>query len=140
MSEALLTHQPCDDCGSSDALAIYPDHTHCFACQKTRKNDGDALDDERPIQKKASPDLLKGTYTSLGKRKLTEETCRFWSYIVADKNGTKVQAAQYLTNDRQVVAQKLRFPDKTFPWVGNRKAFKGLYGPVSYTHSEPTRP
>jgi twinkle protein len=126
MSEALQTRQPCDDCGSSDALAIYHDHTYCFSCQKTTKTDG--IDDERPVQSKASPDLLRGSYTGLGKRQLTEETCRFWSYIMADKNGVKVQAAQYLLDDRQVVAQKLRFPDKSFPWVGNRKAFKGLYG------------
>ena len=32
--DALLTHQPCDDCGSSDALAIYADHTHCYSCDK----------------------------------------------------------------------------------------------------------
>jgi twinkle protein len=125
MSEAILTHQSCDDCGSSDALAVYHDHTHCFACQKTRHTDG--VDDERPARK-APSDLLRGSYTSLAKRQLTEETCRFWSYIMADKNGSKVQAAQYLTNDRQVVAQKLRFPDKTFPWVGDRKLFSGLYG------------
>ncbi|ESZ07277.1 MULTISPECIES: DnaB-like helicase C-terminal domain-containing protein [unclassified Mesorhizobium] len=126
MSEALQTRQPCDDCGSSDALAIYHDHTFCFSCQKTTKTDG--IDDERPVAPKGPSDLLRGSYTGLGKRQLTEETCRFWSYIMADKNGTKVQAAQYLLDDRTVVAQKLRFPDKSFPWVGNRKAFKGLYG------------
>ncbi len=125
MSEALLTHQPCDDCGSSDALAIYPDHTHCFACQKTTSTDPDAAPTAQP---KPASGLLTGSYTSLAKRKLTEETCRFWSYIMADKNGKKVQVAQYLTDDRRVVAQKLRFPDKTFPWAGERKAFKGLYG------------
>lgn len=35
------THQPCDACGSSDALAIYSDgHTHCFSCNKTTYKDG----------------------------------------------------------------------------------------------------
>jgi twinkle protein len=127
MSEAIRTHQPCDDCGSSNALAIYHDHTFCFSCQQTRKTDGLEIDDESP-REKTSGDLLRGSYTALAKRKLTEETCRFWSYIVADRDGNKVQAAQYLLDDRTVVAQKLRFPDKTFPWKGNRKAFVGLYG------------
>ena len=27
------SHQPCDACGSSDALCIYDDHTYCFSCQ-----------------------------------------------------------------------------------------------------------
>ena len=29
----VLTHQPCEDCGSSDALTVYDDHTFCFSCQ-----------------------------------------------------------------------------------------------------------
>ena len=27
-----ISHRACPDCGSSDALAIYSDHTHCFSC------------------------------------------------------------------------------------------------------------
>jgi twinkle protein len=27
-------HQPCKDCGSSDALTIYDDHSFCFSCEK----------------------------------------------------------------------------------------------------------
>ncbi len=28
----LKIHQPCEECGSSDALSIYSDHTYCFSC------------------------------------------------------------------------------------------------------------
>lgn len=29
----MKTHQPCEDCGSSDALTVYPDgHSFCFSC------------------------------------------------------------------------------------------------------------
>lgn len=31
---AIKLHQPCPDCGSSDALSEYTDHTFCFACSK----------------------------------------------------------------------------------------------------------
>ena len=32
-----IRHEPCPDCGSSDALALYTDgHQYCFSCQ-TRK-------------------------------------------------------------------------------------------------------
>ncbi|TWH35571.1 MULTISPECIES: DnaB-like helicase C-terminal domain-containing protein [unclassified Aminobacter] len=130
MSEAIRTHQPCDDCGSSDALAIYSDHTHCFSCGKTRRlNEEDRsrhVDDEggsRPAS-----ELLRGSYGALAKRRITEETCRFWSYIKADFHGQHVQVAQYLDNNRRVVAQKVRLPTKEFTWVGKRKQFKGLYG------------
>ena len=30
-----LKHKPCDDCGSSDARAVYTDHEHCFSCKVT---------------------------------------------------------------------------------------------------------
>lgn len=122
---AILTHQPCDDCGSSDALSIYHDHTFCYSCRKTRRTnmeDVESVDHPKP-----SGELMRVSYTALPKRKITEETARFWSYGAVEKNGRKVQCAQYLDDNRQVVAQKLRYPDKTFPWV-NRKAFKGLYG------------
>lgn len=126
MSEAIHTHQPCDDCGSSDALSVYADHTFCYSCRTRRNLDGD---DVKPVDRpKVSGDLLRVSYTALPKRKLTEETCRFWSYGVAEKNGKRVQCAQYLDNSRNVVAQKLRYPEKSFPWTGNRKSFKGLYG------------
>src|SRR5688572_22626665 len=33
-SDLILAHQPCPDCGSSDALAEYSDgHTFCFSCK-----------------------------------------------------------------------------------------------------------
>lgn len=33
-------HLPCPDCGSSDALTEYDDHTYCFACRKRRGKGG----------------------------------------------------------------------------------------------------
>jgi len=34
-SKPVKTHQPCPDCGSSDALSIYDDgHTFCFSCEQ----------------------------------------------------------------------------------------------------------
>jgi len=34
-NQCVKRHQPCEDCGSSDALAIYNDgHTYCFSCTK----------------------------------------------------------------------------------------------------------
>ena len=33
MTRYVKTHQPCSDCGSSDAVAYYQDgNTYCFSC------------------------------------------------------------------------------------------------------------
>lgn len=127
-SEVVLTHQPCADCGSSDALSHYSDgHTYCFSCRTYRSDGGEVVPDadERGASRNG---LLAVRHTALGKRRLTEQTLRFWSYGVTDKRGDVVQVANYLDDNRRAVAQKLRFPDKTFSWSGDRKKFKGLYG------------
>jgi twinkle protein len=40
MSEAVKIHQACPDCGSTDALAIYVDHTYCFSCEAVAASGG----------------------------------------------------------------------------------------------------
>lgn len=73
-------------------------------------------------------ELLSGIeHRDLPKRKLTEETCRKWGYGVADLNGGKVQVATYCDDEGRPVAQKIRFPDKTFLWRGEPKQ-AALYG------------
>jgi len=129
MSEAIQTHQSCDDCGSSDALTVYADHTYCFSCETRRNTDGDDSPYTHSSEAASSSErVYRCTYSALAKRNITEETARFWSYGRTDVNGkTGIHCANYLDENRKVVAQKLRFPDKTFPWT-NRAAFKGLYG------------
>lgn len=34
IGDEMITHQPCENCGSSDALTEYQDHTFCFSCKK----------------------------------------------------------------------------------------------------------
>jgi len=124
--KAIQTHQPCPDCGSSDALAIYAHHNFCHSCEKRTKTDGEVTDNEAPSPP-AVKDLSHITYCDLTTRRITEETCRIWSYGRTEWFGETVQCAQYLDNNRRVVAQKIRTRDKEFPWK-NRPAFKGLYG------------
>lgn len=127
----IATHLPCDDCGSSDALTEYPTHTYCFSCGTRKNTDGDdnsSTTSSRSANNSSNGDsLYRVEYSALVKRGITEETCKFWSYGLTEIQGKRVHCAQYKDHDRKVVAQKLRFKDKTFPWV-NRKSFKGLYG------------
>ncbi len=41
MGEQLKTHQPCPDCGSSDALTYYDWGSRCFSCGKATRNKKD---------------------------------------------------------------------------------------------------
>lgn len=123
----------CDNCGSSDANAVYSDgHSYCFSCQRYTKGEGEISEiNERKQQTKGS--LLPGRVPEGGLRKrgLTEETCRKWSYLVGrTSSGVPVQIAQYRDASGQIVAQKLRTPDKEMPWTGDKQARKQvqLYG------------
>lgn len=120
----LLFKGPCEACGSSDANANYSDgHTYCFSCNTLAGASGHQS--ERPARQ---PDgLIKEiSYRPLVKRKISEEVCKKFGYGVATYRGQSVQVAQY-RRDGAVVAQKVRFPDKTFVMLGDAKNC-GFYG------------
>lgn len=73
--------------------------------------------------------MIQGEYQALTKRELTEETCRKFGYTVGEMNGQKVQVAPYRDASGQVVAQKIRFPNKDFTVLGDGKVLtKLLFG------------
>jgi twinkle protein len=118
-----VQHEPCPACGSKDNLARYSDgHGYCFGCKHYENGDGQALE---PITK-ARADLISVEPARLAKRSITEDTCVFWQYGIGQYNGQTVQVAQYI-KDREVVAQKLRFPSKDFVVLGDTKSLP-LYG------------
>lgn len=113
-----LRHEPCSQCGSSDANAVYTDgHTYCFACSSRTKGEGDIT--PKPIL--ASGLVPRGEARTIVKRNLSEEVCRKFDYTVSDYYGRPVQIAAYRNAENQVIAQKLRFADKTFKFVGNAR-------------------
>ena len=132
----LLHHTECPCGTSSDGLAVYDDgHGFCFRCDEyiSAKKMGElGLSDEyveTATQSESQPkDLLRGTVEALAKRRITEETARKWGYIRAPFNGRSVHVAQFFDDNRRVVAQKLRLPNKDFIWRGDKKAAPGLYG------------
>lgn len=125
----LLYKTSCDDCGSSDANAVYSDgHSHCFSCgghHNSVSNAPRGEDDASDVE-----DLIHGEYRDLAKRGLREETCRKFGYKVGTKHGKTVQLAPYRDKDGKLVAQKLRFADKDegMPWVGRNKKVTQLFG------------
>lgn len=71
-----------------------------------------------------------GAPEPLGHRKLSQETCKKWSYWVGkDTKGKTVQIANIRNPEGgAVVAQKLRTFDKKFPWLGDPKEVTWFYG------------
>jgi twinkle protein len=68
-----------------------------------------------------------GEFRSLAKRKLHEETVRKFGYTVGSYSGQTVQIAPYYDAEGQLVAQKLRFPNKDFVVLGDIKTLP-LFG------------
>lgn len=128
----LLFKGPCDHCGSSDARAVYDDgHTFCFACpEETAYQRAEGVSSENPnsAERSTPSDLLPvGEFRALGKRRITEDTCRKYGYsITTDKHGKTVQVAHF-KRDGKIIAQKVRYPDKDFKFLGDTKN-SGLWG------------
>ena len=116
-----VMHTPCNKCGSSDANSLYTDgHTFCFSCKHYEQSS----EQERIVDNVVKEVNFKtGEYKPLVKRCLTEKTTRFWDY----QSGEGVQVANYKDKNGKTVAQKLRYPDKTFAVVGDLKE-AGLFG------------
>lgn len=117
-----LFHEPCPECSSSDAGSRYSDgHFFCFACQHYEHGDGEGPTHNH-FGKKRMEGLLTGEFKSLPKRGLTEDTCRKFGYQVGrDKNDTLVQIAPYYDEAGVMVAQKIRYANKEFKFIGEPK-------------------
>ena len=139
-----LNHEPCPACGSRDNLGRYSDgHGFCFGCghyekgwEKNKTHTAAAT--ESSCQELGFPApapegstiregvFAKGEVQALAKRALDEATCRKFDYRVAMHQGKACQVANYYGANHQVIAQKLRYSDKSFRWVGAK--VEGLYG------------
>lgn len=113
-----VRHIPCGECGSKDNNSLYSDgHTFCFGCSAHKQGEGAA--EQGTISKGRPLDLISGEVQALTKRGITDRTCEHFGYLVGEYKGKPVQIAQYYNEKRQLVAQKLRFPDKSFKVLGS---------------------
>ncbi|WP_211230264.1 DnaB-like helicase C-terminal domain-containing protein [Inquilinus limosus] len=97
---------------------MYSDgHSYCFSCDTYTPGEGarDAAPRE-PAKGEFRP--VRGEYQPLGKRRLTEETCRKWGYTVGEYRGQIVQIATSRDDTGRPIGQKIRFADKTFESLG----------------------
>ena len=116
-------HQPCPNCGSSDARSINENGTSkCFSCNKFFKSDGSHIDQESVNVFENKPDQ-EGVYASLSDRQISLETAK--KYGVKISYNTKGVIAKHYypySNDSQVTSYKVRDTlKKDFYWKGSPK-------------------
>ena len=122
---SFLRHDPCPDCGSSDALGVFTDHTFCFSCGVYTPGDGEAKSTQP--RRKVAGLIDPGSPQAIGARALTAETCRLWGYTTTKFKDEWVQVANYKDEAGNIIAQKVRNKAKDFIFLGEPKE-ASLYG------------
>lgn len=99
-----VRHEPCPDCGSSDALAVYSSGvSFCYSC---KKKTGESL--------VSHPE---GAIKGLKKRGIMADTCQRFGYMVTKDS----HAAPLVSKDgTKIVGWKYRGRDKAF-WIDGQK-------------------
>lgn len=120
-----LTHQPCDSCGSSDALTINTDgSTKCFSCGEFNPR---AYTHNPRTHTRMTNNFIQGEILDIPSRKINRDTCKRYGYTVGNLRGEPVHIATYRNMDGTVVAQKYRTKDKGFQCEGTPSFFFGQH-------------
>ncbi len=126
MAEQLQSHQPCPDCGSSDALATYDWGTKCYSCGVTKRSNSVST----PLKEKMTmhtltlvqPTALE--YRSVASRGIARDTCLDYGVGITNNH----YYFPYYSGPDQLVAYKKRGTEqKQFSIEGAWKE-AGLFG------------
>lgn len=124
MSNIVAAHRPCPDCGSSDALSINDSgSTYCHSCAKYTPPHRTKVAPAQTETTKASLSnwdavrvaLSSRQSSSVPERGLTAATLAAFGVVV---DGPKV-LYPYYNADNELVAAKIRYPDKRFQTAGD---------------------
>jgi twinkle protein len=115
--EKFIRHAPCNNCSSQDNLAIYEFHSYCFGCQQWTSLNGEQQ--TQTTQRREVLDLIEGTVNALPKRQINSETCKKFNYETGIYNGRDCHISNYYDKQYCLVAQHIRFADKSFKWLGD---------------------
>ena len=98
-SNLIEAHQPCPDCGSTDALAEYDDHTFCYSCEKFTW-------DKQPDTSSGTVYKMETNLNPKPFRGLLLDTVKTYGVTVADDSSTN--HFPYYDDKGAVVAEKIR--------------------------------
>ena len=111
-SSEFLRHEPCDNCGSSDANSVYDDgHSYCFSCHHYTPGEGEPIH----TNKNETNVMLQGEPQRLKNRNLTEETCKKYRIY---KDGETLRF-HYYSSDGRLLGAKVKTKDKQFKYEGS---------------------
>ena len=113
MGEQLKAHQPCPDCGSSDALTYYDWGSLCFKCGEKKFNKNDMKPTLTKVQSKMT-NIHELTYGSVVERGLTRDTCL--EYGIGSKDN--YYYFPYYNGDTLVAYKKRNTDEKRFSIEG----------------------
>ena len=127
----LKTHQPCPDCGSSDALAYYEWGTKCFSCDTSKPyRNGERMDTQpKQVVKMHNENESSFIFSAIPDRKLSLDTCKKYGVSVT-KNGTMIDKHMYKYHDKDgnhLASKFRRTSDKQF-WSAGDLGKCGLFG------------
>jgi len=114
-----MAHLPCKWCGSSDAASEVPGLDgvmKCFSCGKSWKERGDSDVSQDYGFKDENLEEVEEITTKI--RGISPTIFKQFNYF---KTKDGVHVANMFNSKGEVVAQKFRYPDKTFKWKGKVK-------------------
>ena len=110
-SSEFLFHEPCEECGSSDAKSVYDDgHSYCFVCHHYTHGDGEP---SLHIHQTKSVQIL-GSAERLQKRNISQKVCEKYKIY---RDGDKLRF-YYHDESGIVKGAKVKTKDKQFRYEG----------------------
>ena len=110
MTSEFVAHEPCENCGSSDANSVYSDgHKFCFVCQTYTPAEGD-----NHTHKMSKNVHLNGSAERLQKRNISQKTCQFYRIFQYDAT----LRFPYFTTDGILQGIKIKTKKKVFTYEG----------------------
>ena len=110
-SSEFLFHEPCEECGSSDAKSVYDDgHTYCFVCHHYTHGDGEPslhIHQTKSVQ-------ITGSAQRLQKRNISQKVCEKYKIY---RDGDKLRF-YYHDESGIVKGAKVKTRDKQFRYEG----------------------
>ena len=116
-----VRHTSCDNCGSSDANAVYDDGpTWCFSCETFGSEDNMEAA-QSPIKNVYTSNLSSGQITGIPDRKISADTCKAYNVTTLTNNGTIFKHIYpYYDDSNTQIATKIRtVQNKGFLSEGN---------------------
>lgn len=119
-SQTLVSKGPCDDCGSSDACALYEDgHTYCYSCETRHEGEVMAVQPAK-TSNPLLPDLSGTKVGPIHERNLTADTLRAYDVRLQVEDGIITKHYYpYTDKEGRLVAYKIREVPKSIYSKGN---------------------